>query len=124
MKSHGEGIRGRDHMYSSESFWRLCGNTCLKKPRGERGRQRKNNHPEKRRCSHSQASNSTDGKGRSLSKGMLTDLLWNVKDLFTVSGNAFNLEILRGQGCIFKSGGSLSGSLPHSLTLPPNMRSS
>lgn len=32
-KSHGEGIRGRDHMYSSESFWRLCGNTCKKSQR-------------------------------------------------------------------------------------------
>lgn len=44
MKSHGEGI-GRDHMYPSESSWRLCENT--RKPRGEGGRQWKNNSPEK-----------------------------------------------------------------------------
>lgn len=124
MKSHGEGIRGRDHVYFSESFWRLCGNTCKKCQEEDEVDNERITIQRRDGAHHSHTSNSADGKGRSLSKGMLTDLLWNVKDLFTVSGNAFNLEILRGQGCIFKSGGSLSGSLPHSLTLPPNMRSS
>lgn len=124
MKSHGEGIRGRDHVYSSESFWSLCGNICKKSQKENKVDNERITVQRRDGTHHSHTSNSTDGKGRSLSKGMLTDLLWNVKDLFTVSGNAFNLEILRGQGCIFKSGGSLSGSLPHSLTLHPNMRSS
>lgn len=93
MKSHGEGIRGRDHMYSSESFWRLCGNTYRESQEEKEVDNERKIIQRRDGAYHSQTGSST-GKGRSLSKGMLTDVLWNVKDLLTVSGNAFNLEIL------------------------------